>query len=80
MDLTMARRHLLEAERHVALSEGHVARQLAIVKRLESAGHPIGLACDVLDTFRMLLASHIDHRDLIRREIDDWKAVRNVGT
>ncbi|WFU24998.1 hypothetical protein QA649_01750 [Bradyrhizobium sp. CB1717] len=70
MDLLMARRHLSEAERHVALSEGHVARQLAIVEGLERAGHPIGLASDVLDTFRMLLASHIDHRDLIRREID----------
>ncbi|RXG96042.1 hypothetical protein [Bradyrhizobium vignae] len=70
MDQMMARRHLVEAERHVALSEGHVAGQLAIVEGLERAGHPARLANNVLDTFRMLLATHIDHRDLIRREIE----------
>jgi hypothetical protein len=70
MDPRMAHRHLAEAERHVALAEAHVARQLAIVEELERAGHPAGLANDVLGTFRMLLASHIGHRDLIRREID----------
>ncbi|WP_456837085.1 hypothetical protein [Bradyrhizobium sp. USDA 4486] len=68
MDLRLIREHLAQAERHVALSDKHIARQIEIIDGLERSGRPTGLALDLLATFRLLRASHVDHRDTIRRE------------
>ncbi|WP_439401986.1 hypothetical protein ACNJYA_02695 [Bradyrhizobium sp. DASA03068] len=69
MDLGFIRAHLAQAERHVALSDEHIARQLEIIDALERAGGSTDLALDVLTTYRMLRASHVEHRDMIRREL-----------
>jgi hypothetical protein len=69
MDLQMTLAHLAEAERHVALGERHIARQIEIIHALAHAGHPTELAGNVLDTYRQLQTSHLEHRDLIRKEL-----------
>ena len=70
MDLRTIREHLDEAERHLALSDRHIARQIQIIDELERDGHPTTLALDVLATFRTLHATHLNHRDTIRKELD----------
>jgi hypothetical protein len=70
MDLRIIREHLAEAEHHLALSDRHIARQIEIIDDLERDGHPTTLALDVLATFRALHATHLNHRDTIRKELD----------
>ncbi|WP_407180464.1 hypothetical protein [Bradyrhizobium sp. STM 3562] len=70
MRLSLERAHLAEAERHIALGEKHIARQLEIIGNLKRAGHPTALAIDLLATYRLLLATHIAHRDLILHELE----------
>jgi hypothetical protein len=70
MDLRMIREHLAEAERHVALSDKHIARQIEIIDHLARLGRSTDLALDVLATYRLLRASHVGHRDMIRRELE----------
>ena len=70
MDLRIIREHLTEAERHLALSDRHIVRQIEIIDELERDGHPTTLALDVLATFRALHATHLNHRDTIRKELD----------
>lgn len=69
MDLRLIREHLAQAERHVALSDKHIARQIEIIDGLERAGRSTDLALDILATYRQLRASHVEHRDTIRREL-----------
>ena len=70
MDLRIIREHLAEAERHLAVSDRHIARQIEIIDELERDGNPTTLALDVLATFRALHATHLNHRDTIRNELD----------
>ncbi|MEK9279872.1 MULTISPECIES: hypothetical protein [unclassified Bradyrhizobium] len=70
MDLRLTREHLAEADRHVAISDRHIARQIEIINDLKRSGCPTDLAVDVLHTYRMLRATHVAHRDLIRRELE----------
>ncbi len=69
MDFRLIRAHLAQAERHVALSDKHIARQIEIIDKLEHAGQSTELALDILATYRLLRASHVEHRDMIRREL-----------
>ena len=69
IDLRLVRAHLAQAERHIALSNKHIARQIEIIDRLERAGRSTNLALDILATYRLLRASHVEHRDTIRREL-----------
>ena len=52
------------------MSDRHIARQIEIIDELERDGHPTTLALDVLATFRALHATHLNHRDTIRKELD----------
>lgn len=69
MDPRLIREHLAEAERHLALSDLHIARQIQIVDELERDGHPTALALDLLATYRAVHATHLIHRDTIRKEL-----------
>lgn len=69
-------RHLREAERHVAEGEQHIADQEERVAFLDRAGCGTELALELLATFRVALASHIAHRDLIIHEIKSAKLSR----
>ncbi|MBB4259533.1 hypothetical protein [Bradyrhizobium sp. CIR3A] len=53
----------------MALSDKHIARQIEIIDGLERAGRSTDLALDILATYRQLRASHVEHRDTIRREL-----------
>lgn len=70
MDLRLIREHLAQAERHVALSDKHIARRVEIIDHLERLGRSTDLALDVLATYRRLRATHVEHRDMIRRELE----------
>ena len=70
MDPQLIRAHLAEAERHIALSNRHVARQIEIINELKRDGHSTDLALDVLATYRAVHASHLSHRDFIRKELE----------
>jgi hypothetical protein len=69
MDLSLTREHLAQADRHIALSDKHIFRQIAIIGDLKRCGYPTEQAVAVLDTFRVLRATHAAHRDTIRREL-----------
>lgn len=69
MDLQLIRDHLAAAERHIALSDEQIARQVAIIDELERGGHSTLLAIDLLHTYQKMRATHLAHRDLIRREL-----------
>lgn len=69
MDLRLIQAHLAQAERHVALSDKHIARQIEIIDELERAGGSTVLALDLLATYRLLRALHVEHRNVIRREL-----------
>jgi hypothetical protein len=75
MDLQLIRNHLLGAERHVALSDRCIERQVELVDELTREGHSTVLALDVLHTFRMVRATHLAHRDMIRKELASWRHV-----
>ncbi|SPP93230.1 hypothetical protein [Bradyrhizobium vignae] len=69
MDLRLIQAHLAQAERHVALSDKHIARQIEIIDELERAGGSTVLTLDLLATYRLLRALHVEHRNVIRREL-----------
>ena len=70
MDLRLIREHLSDAERHIALSDKHIARQIEIIDGLERSGCSVDLALEVLATYRSLRATHVAHRDFIRKELE----------
>lgn len=70
MDLRLIQRHLVEAERHVALSDKPIVLQMEIIDELARRGHPTLLALNLLHTYRTLEATHVSHRDTIRRELE----------
>jgi hypothetical protein len=61
--------HLAQADRHIALSDKNIARQVEIIAELESKGHSVVLANELLATFYAVRDTHISHRDLILREL-----------
>ncbi len=70
MDLRIIREHLAEVESHLALSDRHIARQIEIIDQLERNGRPIALALEVLATYRAIHATYLNHRDTIRKELE----------
>ncbi|MEY9199401.1 bifunctional non-homologous end joining protein LigD [Sinorhizobium fredii] len=76
-ELALIEKHLAKAERHVAEGEEHVARQTNILAELERNGHDTKQARELLETFRELLASHIEDRNrLIQRESGSYPISR----
>jgi hypothetical protein len=60
------------ADRHIREAEAHITRQREIVTQLRQDGH--SAACNrgeaLLAIFEQTMASHLDHRALIIREIE----------
>ncbi len=69
VDRAMVERHLAQAERHVAEGERHIARQRQIVVELESDGHDLEAARDLLAQFETMQAMHVADRDRLRGEL-----------
>ena len=70
MDHILQLQHLAEAEQHIVRGAQHVADQELRIADLDRGGHDSRLARSVLETFRLIYAQHIAHRDLIRRELE----------
>jgi hypothetical protein len=69
MDRSMSLRHLEQAERHIELGEKHLADQEQRVLDLELRGRDAGVARQLLETFRLSQAQHIQHHELILKEL-----------
>jgi hypothetical protein len=69
MDLEMILRHQAQAEKHIAEGYQHVARQREIVAELERDGHDSALSRELLTEFEKGLATDIEIRDLITKEL-----------
>jgi hypothetical protein len=70
MDLRMILDQLAMSERHVALGEKHIARQIEIIDDIRRAGGDPRLALQLLDTFRDLQVTHVEHRDRMRTALE----------
>ena len=70
MDRTMRLQHLEEAEGHVALGERHIAEQEDRIADLARLGADTTEAHKLLDNFYESQLQHIQHRDRLRRELE----------
>jgi hypothetical protein len=61
--------HLDEAERHVREGELRLERQRVLIGKLRDGGHLTDTAETLLARFKDALASHISHRDRLRKEV-----------
>ncbi len=61
---------LRQAERHVSEGERRVAKQEALVAKLDQHGHDTGLARAFLQTLQTTQALHVRERDRILRELE----------
>jgi len=64
-------RHLAQAESAIALGREHIAKQRAIVAELQTAGHDISEATDLLDTLLTSQNMHEQHRAKILKELEE---------
>jgi hypothetical protein len=69
MDRVRLERHLLQAERHVLEGEGHVARVRAVIAERQRQRLDAREATDLLRQFEEAQATHIAHRDRLRKEL-----------
>ncbi|ODM74078.1 hypothetical protein A6X20_12035 [Bradyrhizobium elkanii] len=67
----MQARHLAEAERHIAEGERHIAEQEELIEHLAHHGHDLAEARKLLDNFYSCQVLHVQHRDRIRRELEN---------
>lgn len=64
-------RDLAQAEDHVLQGMQHIAHQREIIAELEGHGHDISTAKAFLHQLEQLQATHLAHRDRLRRELDE---------
>jgi hypothetical protein len=65
----MSLRHLEQAERHIGLGKKHIADQEQRVVEIELRGRDACVARQLLETFRLSQAQHIQHHQLILKEL-----------
>ena len=64
-----ARATLNIVEQHIREAESHIARQHQIIAELQKGGCPTVAAESLLEVFRKTLASHKEHADRLRRQL-----------
>ncbi|HVT54623.1 MAG TPA: hypothetical protein VHD34_01050 [Xanthobacteraceae bacterium] len=69
MDRQTVERHLREAERIVALGEEHIRKQKKLLAELERDNHPTETAREILHNYENVQVTHVEHRDIIKREL-----------
>jgi hypothetical protein len=69
MDRSAQLRHLAEAEQHIAGGVKHISNQQLLIADLDFRGQDSTLARSILETFCLMQAQHIAHRDRILREL-----------
>jgi len=70
MDRAMHVQHLEEAERHIAQGKRHIVEQEDRIANLARDGHDTTEARKLLDNFYATQMLHIQHRDRIRKELE----------
>ena len=71
MNREMEFAHLCLADRLIAEGEARISTQIALVKRLRAAGHPIGPAEDLLHLLSDTLVQWNRHRSLIIASLNE---------
>jgi hypothetical protein len=66
---SMLEKHLQQAEEHVKLGRQHLARQMAVITKLEQAGRNTRVARELLETFELLQGTHEADRDRLKKEL-----------
>lgn len=69
MNRQAVEKHLRAAEKIVAQGEEHVRQQRRILTELERDNHPAETAREILRNYENLQLTHIQHRDIIKREL-----------
>lgn len=60
---------LTRAEGHLSKAAAQVSSQRELVQALQAAGHPAGLALDLLEQLEISLEQHREHLETVRREL-----------
>jgi hypothetical protein len=71
MDRATLREQLAQTERHVAHGARHIADQEQIATDLARLGHDTTEARKLLDNFYTTQVQHIQHRNRIRKELEE---------
>ena len=69
MNRSMLLRHLAVAERHVRRGEAHLAKQEALISRLDRGGHDTAYARALRATMRATQALHEQARERVLAEL-----------
>jgi hypothetical protein len=69
MNRNLLREHLAAAKRHVRQGEAHLAKQEALISKLDRGGHDTTYAQAILATMRATQALHEQDRDRILAEL-----------
>ena len=69
MDREVLRAHLAQAEDNVTLGEQHIAKQRALIEKLEGDGHDTVKARELLAVFEETQVLHVADRDRLLREL-----------
>ena len=67
--ISMLEKHLRQAEEHVTQGRQHLARQMAVITKLEQAGRNTTVARELLETFGLLQDAHEADRDRLEKEL-----------
>jgi hypothetical protein len=67
----MYEQHLAHAETAIAEGKEHIAKQRAVIARLQADGHDISQATALLETFLTTQRAHEEHRATIMKELED---------
>jgi hypothetical protein len=67
----MHQEHLAQADAAIAEGHEHIAKQRAIMARLQARGHDLSEATALLETFLTTQKSHEEHRATILKELDE---------
>jgi len=69
-DRALLEDHLAKTERHVQEGEKYIARQIALIAKLERRGHDKTMATRLLEQFQEAMTLHIQGRDRLQAELD----------
>ena len=69
MDRADLNQQLTLASYHITLGEAHIARQRAIIAKLERGGHETAQATELLKTVQKTMALHIADHDRVVKEL-----------
>ena len=73
MDRAVLEFDFARADEHVVQGMQHIARQHAIIKKLERRGHDVSAAMNFLDLLQQTQALHMLHRDRLACALEEMR-------